>query len=313
MKMKQVGEAQNRQESLIEQAIVCFDAWEGRKACYAPVSGGISNANWRVEVQGFATAFFVKIPGQGTEMFINRLTAHEASLKAAATGYGAPVVGFIPELGVEIFEFIEGWRASANQDFLQRDIRHNALRALKTFNDQTPLVQTKTVFDMLAEHQQQVRDLKGQFPCDHQWLHLQCHRARQALEAAGMDLVPCMNDTLAGNFMLNSKGDIRLVDFEYASNNDRYYELALWFGEMFFTPKVEMELLEDYFGHVNKEIFARVQINKYLADMKWSTWAIVQHNVAQIDFDFSKYGEWKQMRARSVLNHTDWEEWLRSI
>ncbi len=95
MKMKQIGEAQNRQETLIEQAIVCFDGWKGRQAYYAPGSAGrgISNANWRVEVEGFAPAFFVKIPGQGTEMFINRLTAHEASIKAAATGYGAPVVG----------------------------------------------------------------------------------------------------------------------------------------------------------------------------------------------------------------------------
>ena len=40
-------------------------------------------------------------------------------------------------------------------------MRHNALHALKAFNDQPPLVQTKTVFDMIAEHQRQVEQLNG--------------------------------------------------------------------------------------------------------------------------------------------------------
>ncbi|MFS2224470.1 phosphotransferase [Pantoea sp. B65] len=310
---KRSGEASNWQEQRLEQAIAAVAAWQARDISYRPVSGGISNANWRVDVAGAPCAYFVKIPGEGTERFINRDTAHEASLKAAQTGYGAPVVSYLRELGVEIFEFMEGWRSSSNQDFQQRTVRHRALQALKSFNDQPRLTETKTVFDMLDEHIDQVRALKAAFSGDAIWLHRQCQRAREALYAAGIDYVPCMNDTLAGNFMLNGNNDIRLVDFEYASNNDRCYELALWFGEMFFTPEIERELLEDYFGRVDTACFARVQIHKFLADMKWSTWAIIQHQVADIDFDFSKYGAWKTMRARSVLNHPDWENWLRAL
>ncbi|EPO5519727.1 MULTISPECIES: choline/ethanolamine kinase family protein [Klebsiella pneumoniae complex] len=310
---KRVGEAQSWQEQRLEKAIAAVAAWQACDITYRPVSGGISNANWRVEVAGAPNAYFVKIPGEGTERFIDRNTAHEASLKAAQTGYGAPVFAWLPELGVEIFEFMEGWRASSNQDFQQQAVRHRALHALKSFNDQARLKQTKTVFDMLDEHREQVKGLNACLSPDVSWLHLQVERARDALHAAGLDYVPCMNDTLAGNFMLNEAGDIRLVDFEYASNNDRCYELALWFGEMFFTPKIERELIEDYFGRFDLACYARVQIHKFLADMKWSTWAVIQHNVADIDFDFSKYGAWKTMRARSVLNHPDWEEWLRAL
>ncbi|WP_345830832.1 phosphotransferase (plasmid) [Pantoea sp. BRR-3P] len=310
---KRPGEAQNWQEQRVEQAIAAMPEWQGRAVHYRPVSGGISNANWHVSVDGAPCAYFVKIPGEGTERFINRETAHEASLKAAQTGYGVPVVAFLRELGVEVFEFIDGWRASSNLDFQQPAIRHRALHGLKSFNDQPLLKQNKTVFDMLNEHIEQVKALKVVFTAEAIWLHKQAERAQQALEAAGLDLVPCMNDTLAGNFMLNAQQDIRLVDFEYASNNDRCYELALWFGEMFFTPQIEHELLEDYFGKVDSALFARVQIHKYLADMKWSTWAIIQHHVADIDFDFSKYGAWKNLRARSVLHHPDWENWLRAV
>jgi thiamine kinase-like enzyme len=309
--MKQLGEAQAHHEHEIEAAIRGVPGWQGRAVRYAPVGGGISNANWRVEVDGARTAYFCKVPGQGTEMFIDRRTAHEASVKAAQTGHGAPVFAFLEDRGVEIFEFMEGWHASSNLDFLERDVRHNALRALKAFNDQPPLAQTKTVFDMIDEHQQQVATLHALTPPDHAWLCLQYGRARAALEASGIDLAPCMNDTLAGNFMLNDARDIMLVDFEYASNNDRYYELALWFGEMFFEPDMEYALIEDYFGCVTPQALARVQLHKALADLKWSTWAMVQRAVSRIDFDFYKYGFWKHMRARTVIQDPRWETWLR--
>ncbi len=311
--MKRVGEAQSWQEQRLEKALATVPEWQRADIFYRPVSGGISNANWRVEVAGAPTAYFVKVPGEGTERFINRDTAHEASLKAAETGYGAQVFAYLREQGVEIFEFMEGWRTSSNQDFQQHDVRHKALHALKSFNDRPLLAESKTVFDMLDEHIAQVTSLGAAFSADAVWLHKQSQRAKSALDAAGLDIVPCMNDTLAGNFMLNTSGDIRLVDFEYASNNDRCYELALWFGEMFFPPEIEYELLEDYFGHLDNACFARVQIHKFLADMKWSTWAIIQHQVADIDFDFSKYGAWKTLRARSLLNHPDWENWLRAV
>ncbi|MDW8847809.1 choline kinase family protein [Erwinia sp. MMLR14_017] len=310
---KRLGEAVSWQEQRVEKAIAAVPAWQSAESRYQPVGGGISNANWRVEIAGAPCAYFVKIPGEGTERFINRDTAHEASLKAAETGYGAQVVAYLRDQGVEIFEFMEGWRTSSNHDFQQRDVRHKALHALKSFNDKSLLAESKTVFDMLDEHIDQVTGLGGTFSADAAWLHKQGQRAQAALRASGLDIVPCMNDTLAGNFMLNASGDIRLVDFEYASNNDRCYELALWFGEMFFTPEIERELLEAYFGKVDNASFARVQLHKFLADMKWSTWAIIQHQVADIDFDFSKYGAWKTQRARSVLNHPDWENWLRTV
>ncbi|WAH61939.1 hypothetical protein LZ023_35920 (plasmid) [Pseudomonas silvicola] len=109
---------------------------------------------------------------------------------------------------MEVFEFIDGWRAFVKLDFQQSAIRHRALQGLKSFNDQPLLRQNKTVFDMLNEHIEQVSALNVALSADAAWLHKQAQRAQQALEAAGLDLVPCMNDTLAGNFMLNAQRTI---------------------------------------------------------------------------------------------------------
>lgn len=310
---RKLGEGVSEQELALEQVVNRIGDWKGRAIWYQPVSGGISNTNWRVGVEGVANDFFVKVPGRGTEMFVDRLAAHDASLKAAQCGVSASVHYFIEDLGVEVFEFMEGFRASNNGDFLNPDIRTNAARALRRFSREEPLGLTKTVFDQAEEHLAQIQELGGYTPPDKSWVDRQYGLAKAALEASGIDVAPCLNDNLAGNFMLNKDGDVVLVDFEYASNNDPHYELALWFGEMFFTPDVEHEMVEAYFGEARSDTLARVFLYKALADVKWSNWAWVQRQVSQLDFDFHKYGAWKHMRARQVMQDPRWEEALRRV
>ncbi|TFZ33629.1 choline/ethanolamine kinase--aminoglycoside phosphotransferase, partial [Pseudomonas syringae] len=106
---------------------------------------------------------------------------------------------------------------------------------------------------------------------------------------------------------------VRGVDFGYACNHGRRCELALWFGEMVFSGDVGLALIEDYFGQVSAQTVARIKLNKAVADIKWSTWAMVQHAVSQLDFDCYKYGTWKHMRARSIINDSQCETWLRQV
>ncbi|TIT29767.1 MAG: choline/ethanolamine kinase--aminoglycoside phosphotransferase, partial [Mesorhizobium sp.] len=54
-------------------------------------------------------------------------------------------------------------------------------------------------------------------------------------------------------------------------------------------------------------------VHKVLADVKWGTWAMVQNVVSALDFDFYKYGAWKYMRARSVMQTPQWVEYLRAV
>ncbi|SEM04743.1 Thiamine kinase [Variovorax sp. YR750] len=308
-----LGQGTSEDERRVEKIISKWPDWTGLDMSYCPVSGGISNTNWRVHVAGTPRDFFVKIPGRGTDRFIERNAAHEASVKAHACGYGVPVVGFMKDEGVEIFEFVDGWRTSTNLDFLDKEIRHNAVGALRAFNDSGPLELTKTVFDMIDEHVAQVAELNSWKPRDLTWMLEQRDEARAALEASGLDLVPCMNDTLAGNFMIGPGKEIVILDLEYASNNERAYELALWFGEMFFEDSVEREMIEAYYGRWTGALDARVRVLRALADLKWATWAMVQESLSTLDFDFRKYGLWKYNRARLVLHHPDWPNWLKLL
>jgi thiamine kinase-like enzyme len=311
--MREIGTARNDAERQLEGAVVQVDAWAGRMMRYRPVSGGISNTNFRVGVENTPHDFFVKIPGRGTEMFIDRKAARAASRQAEIIGVGPTTFDYLDHAGIEIAEFIDDRRPSTHLDFIDPAIRAETIRLYRLFHQAPRLPLTKTAFDMIDEHYDQVRQLKGFLPEDHDWLTWQYRQARGALEASGLDLVPCFNDPMPGNFLLGADKSIMLIDFEYASNNDRLYDLAIWSSEHFFSEEIEREIIEEYLGHYDMRAHARFIVHKALADIKWSTWAMVQNRISTLDFDFYKYGIWKHMRARSIIYDPRWPLFLKAL
>jgi thiamine kinase-like enzyme len=310
---KAPGQAASEAERDLEAAIAAAALFAGRSVRYRPVLGGISNQNWLVRTDDDGREYFVKIPGKGTEMFIDRGAAFDASRKAGEVGVGPRVYDDLYDQGVEINDFIPDRRACTNTDFGDPAIRLAAIEAYRKFHGVSELGLTKTVFDMIEEHDRQIDELGGWRPPDYPWMMRQYRLARAALEASGIDWAPCFNDPMAGNFMVGSDKSIMLIDYEYASMNDRCYDLGIWFGEMFYTAAVESELIEAYFGEVRTEIVARVTIHKALADVKWALWSFVQQKVSALDFDFFKYGAWKLMRMRAIMRDPRWVEHLARV
>lgn len=310
---KTPGQAASEAERELETAIAKASLFAGKAVLYRPVLGGISNANFMVRTVDDDRRYFVKIPGKGTEMFIDRAAAFDASRKAGAVGVGPRVYDDLYDDGVEINDFIDNRRACTVADFGDRTIRLAAIDAYRRFHGIGTLSLRKSVFDMIEEHDRQIDELGGWRPPDYPYMMRQYRLARAALEASGIDWAPCFNDPMAGNFMVDDAKTIMLIDYEYASMNDRCYDLGIWFGEVFYTPEVEAELIEAYFGEVRREIVARVVIHKALADVKWALWSFVQQRVSSLDFDFFKYGAWKLMRMRSIMRDPRWVEHLSAV
>lgn len=309
--MKPCEGAVTEAERDVEAAILRVPAWRECGPRYGPVGGGISNSNWRVQVAG--QDYFVKIPGKGTEMFVDRAAAMDASRAAYALGVGPAVFDWLAADGIEIATFVADRRTCTTTDFRDPDICRAAVETFRRLHRAPPLLLTKTVFDMIAEHVMQVTELCGWSPADEPWLLQQVQHAKAAVTAAGFDMVPCFNDPMPGNFLVNDAKEIMLIDYEYASNNDRCYDLGIWFGEMFFDPAREAQLTEAYFGQVTAQSAARITVYKALADVKWATWSMVQEKVSALDFDYRKYGVWKYMRARRVMHDQRWSDWLRVL
>lgn len=310
---KKLGQGESPAEKSLEAAIARVPAWTGRAASYVPLVGGLMNGNFRVAIEGDARRYFVKVPGAGSEKFIDRKAAHAAATNAHRMGIGPEVVSFDPETGVEAFEFLEGYRACTNADFRNEQIQLEVIDLYKAFNSGPPLPLTKTVFDMIDEHFAQARELGSHLPSDFPWLERRYEEAKAAMTASGLDLAPCFNDPMPGNFLQKPGAPMKLVDCEFTSNNERAYELGVFIGEMFYPEDRSLELIERYYGNAKPSTVARVNVARMLADIKWASWAIVNRKLSSWDFDYQKYGAWKYMRARSMLFDPRWEAWLRKL
>jgi thiamine kinase-like enzyme len=310
---RKLGEAKTSDERDLEESLKGVPQWKGKEISYTMLVGGLMNKNWRVSVENESRRYFVKVPGKGSEAFIDRAAANAAARNASSLGIGPEVIFFNPRTGVEICVFLENYRACTNFDFESAQHQHTVIDRYRRFHGGAPLPLTKTIFDMIDEHVDQANELDGHFPPDFAWLHRHYCDAKSAFLASGLDIVACFNDPIPGNFLVSDTQPMMLIDYEFASNNERTYELGVFFGEMFFDERKIEELTEAYFGSLQPDIIARIHVNRFLADMKWGSWAVLNRKLNDWDFDYQKYGVWKYMRARSVLYDPRWPQWMRTL
>jgi thiamine kinase-like enzyme len=290
--------------------------WDPSLTTARPLVGGILNSNWLVTHDG--TDYFLKLFGAGSEQFVNRDLSQQAANQAADMGIAPRVVHYDRERGFEVIEFMHDYRASTNADFSREDFLRSAIELYRSFNAGSALPVTKDVFAMTDEHIEQGDAAGAIRPSDFPWLQEQYNRAKAAFLASGLDIVPCHNDPMPGNFMVQMDDadritTMRMIDFEFASNNERAYEIGVFLAEMFVDEPTTLAMVEHYYGEVRPELLARVWVSRAVADMKWGSWAVQQRQLSDWDFDYQKYGIWKYGRARALFDDPRWNMWLRQI
>ena len=189
-----------------------------RSAASQPLPGGLTNTNYKVDVGG--RSYVVRVSAKDSSLLaIDREHEHHASVAAAEVGVGAAVVDYLPERSILVLEFIEGQTQSAED--LRRGDR------LDWIADGLSPAARRTTLSRRLRH---VRDpgalppprRRARFPPARALRRVRGDRfARSARRWPLRDegTVPCNNDLLAENFI--DVGDrFRLIDYEYAGNND---------------------------------------------------------------------------------------------
>jgi thiamine kinase-like enzyme len=115
-------------------------------------------------------------------------------------------------------------------------------------------------------------------------------QVRAAFGASGDDVRPCHNDLLAANFLVSADG-LRLVDWEYAGMNDRYFDLGNFAVNNGLDVDGDVALVEAYFGGITRCRLARLRLMKVISDLREAMWGVVQAGVSTLDVDFLAYAE----------------------
>ena len=306
---------QNQNERDLLEAINRIDDWKGREIKYEPVVGGITNPNWKVTVEG--KAFFVKIPGRGTEAFIDRDNAHIASVIAANEGIGPAVYYYFEDTGVEVTEFLEGYRTLNFGDVFNKEIFYKIIDTIRKFHQhkETKLPITKTPFEQTFEMMSLAKELGGYMPPEIDRMEWLAQIIEESIMTAGIDYVPTHNDHWTANYLYDGKtGDLRLTDFEYASMSDGVWDLANIAGALYFTEAMDKEWIRGYYGEYDEVEFARFKLYKILNDIKWTMWSSVQAEQSSVqDYDYYEWLGGKIARLRHFWNDPRLDYWLNLV
>ena len=112
--MQKIGTYINDDQKQLEDYLCKIKQWNKDFLFYEPIGGGITNLNWHVINKENNKEYFIKIPGLGTEIFIDRKASLEANSLAAEIGLGPKVYDYLSNYGVEIYDFLKKNRKSCS-------------------------------------------------------------------------------------------------------------------------------------------------------------------------------------------------------
>jgi len=262
--------------------------WPGRATAVVPIEAGITNRNYRVEVDG--ETFVLRLAGTDTELLgIDREAEVEAGRAAAEAGVGPEVFAFEPDLGCIVTRFVKG--SPIPEDELGDEaVMRSVVASVRAIHGSRPIRATFPVF-RIVEGFREIAAARGvQVPADYEAAHAVAGRIEEAFAGAPAPLTTCHNDLLNANFLL--EGDHTwIVDYEYAGMGDPFFDLGNLSINNGLDEDAQALLLQTYFGDVRDVHRARLALMRIVSDLREAMWGVVQQAISTLDFDYVDYAD----------------------
>ena len=276
--------------------------------------GGLTNLVYRVAPPG-KPAVIVRIPGAGTEDYINReVELHNAQV-AARAGISATVIWGDPESGVMISECIENIVTMTPENFKTRKgAAGRAGVAFRQLHDAPEPFEFR--FELFAMIDDYLGILSGKtvdLPEGYHKIVAAAQPIKALLEEKPAVLKPCHCDPLCENFLDDGRR-MWIVDFEYSGMNDPLWDLGDLSVEAGFDATQDGEMMRAYFGaEPSPAQQGRMVIYKAMCDLLWTLWGLIQHADGNPAEDFWAYSVGRFERCKTLMNSPGFEDHLDAM
>jgi thiamine kinase-like enzyme len=291
-------------EARLAEVVATVDGMAGVPFVASRLPGGLTNRNYKIEVAGGRQLVVRLSSAQTALLAIDRDTEWTNSCAAAAAGVAPQVLGYAPEHGALVIDWIDG-RTFTEADLDDSATLARVAAACRRLHAGPRFANT---FDMFAL-QRRYLDLVTScgFPLPASYLEFMPTVAtiHAAMGVQDEGTVPCHCDLLAANIMAD--GDrLWLIDFEYSGNADPCFELGNIASESHLSTERLAELVAAYYGGVaTAGKLARARLHGLMSNYGWTLWASIQSATSDVDFDFWAWGMDKYERALAVLRGPD--------
>jgi len=289
--------------------LAAIPAWEGSEPLVTPITIGITNRNFRVDIAG--ESFVVRLSGKDTDLLgIDRAAENAAASAAAEAGVAPEVFAFLPELGALITRFVEG--AHIPEDDLRREsVLRPVVNSIKAIHAGGPIPSAFPVFRIVEDYREIAAERGVAAPPAFDEVHAKANEIEAAFAKHPLPDRPCHNDLLNANFLLD--GDhVWIVDYEYGGMGDVFFDLGNLSINNGLTPDAQELLLRLYVGRagVSDAHRARLQLMRIMSDFREAMWGVVQQAISTLEFDYVDYAG--RHFERCLANATDarFDGWL---
>lgn len=275
--------------------------------------GGLTNLVYRVEIAG--KALIVRIPGAGTEAYIDRTVELYNARIAAKAGVSANVLWADSKTGVMISTCITPSTTMTPDLFTTtKGAPARAGAALVRLHGCGKEFQFRfELFAMIDEYLDILSGKDTDLPDGYHDIVKAAAPVKHALDANPAPLAPCHNDPLCENF-LDDGTKMWIIDWEYSGMNDPLWDLGDLSVEAGLSPAQDMEMLRAYFGRKPSAAEqGRMVIYKAMCDLLWTLWGLIQHADNNPAEDFWTYSVGRFERCKTLMQSPEFANHLSAI
>lgn len=299
----------------INQILARMPGWADQTVQVEPLSGGITNQNYKVTVGN--EAFAVRICAQGMEIHgIDRAAEQICTRAAASIGVAPAIVAFIEDLpdggSAMVARFVPGRTLQAAEIGSSAHLPQ-VIATLQRYHTLTDYAGRFDVFRIFERCLAFAQVAQAPLPTYIAQLQAELARVEKALQRQAAPLVACHNDLLTANFLQDQQGKLWLLDWEYAGWGDRFFDLGNLSVNNEFSDEQDEALLAGYFGRVSAPDWARLKLMKIVSDAREGIWGMVQWGISQLDFDYAAYGHRHLERFMHNCASVEVARWLTEI
>ncbi|MGE0024676.1 MAG: phosphotransferase [Hyphomicrobium sp.] len=262
--------------------------------------GGLTNRVYLIAGPHRSTV--LRIPGAGTEEYINRKVEAVAARAAAGAGVSPEVLASTDD-GLMLTVAIANAVTMSPENFATiPGAPTRAAHVLRKLHTSGATFDFR--FELFAMIDDYLKVLSGKtvdLPAGYHDVLASAESVRQALNARPLPLAPCHCDPLSENF-IDAGGRMWLVDWEYSGMNDPLWDLGDVIVEAKLAPDKEAELIGAYFGGTPTPAeHGRVVIYKAMCDLLWTLWGLIQHANKNPADDFWTYATGRFERCKALM------------
>ena len=239
--------------------------------------GGMMNHSYKITRED-GQEYLVRIPGEGTDEMINRPDERKSTQLACDLKIDSELYYF-DDLGHKVMKFIHNPQLM-NEEVMRR--KENLVQAAELFHRlHFSGVDTGVrfeVFEMAALYEKIIREGGVAFYDDYEEVKQTVMNIKAEVDANGVaPKVPCHNDCLMGNWVLDESGKLYLIDWEFSGMNEAMWDLSCLSIEADYTPENDEELLKAYYGReATVDEKKRFVAAKLYVDYLWTLWGLTR-------------------------------------